>query len=77
MSQQAQVLNHLKKATLTPLEALRKYGTFRLAAIIFNLRDEGYIIETNSINLGTKKKPKYVANYKLITAEQNNKQDDI
>ena len=77
MSQKLQVLNHLKKATLTPLVALKNYGTFRLAAIIFNLRDEGYIIETNSTNVGTKKKPKYVANYKLITAEQNNKQDGI
>ena len=77
MSQQTQVLNHIKKAKLTKLEALRNYGTFRLAAIIFNLRDEGYIIETNTTNVGTKKKPKYVANYKLITAEQNNKQNDI
>jgi hypothetical protein len=66
MSQKLQVLNHLKKETLTPLVALRKYGTLRLAAIVFNLRSEGYRIETNSINVGTKKKPKYVANYKLI-----------
>ena len=66
MTQQTQVLNHLKKEPLTPLVALRKYGTLRLAAIVFNLRNEGYRIETNSINVGTKKKPKYVANYKLI-----------
>ena len=66
MSQKLQVHNHLKKETLTPLVALRKYGTLRLAAIVFNLRNEGYRIETNSINVGTKKKPKYVANYKLI-----------
>jgi hypothetical protein len=66
MSQKLQVLNHLKKETLTPLVALRKYGTLRLAAIVFNLRNEGYRIETNSINVGSKKKPKYVANYKLI-----------
>ena len=66
MSQKLQVLNHLKKEPLTPLVALRKYGTLRLAAIVFNLRNEGYRIETNSINVGTKKKPKYVANYKLI-----------
>lgn len=67
MSQKTQVLKHLQsKKSLTPLEGLRKYGTLRLAAIIFNLKDEGHNIITESKNVGTKKKPKYVANYKLI-----------
>lgn len=66
MSQKLQVLNHLKKNKLTPLVALKNYGTLRLAAIVFNLRNEGYNIVTNNLNVGTKKKPKYVAEYQLI-----------
>lgn len=30
---------------LTPLDALRRFGCFRLAARIFDLRKEGYVIE--------------------------------
>jgi len=66
MSQQTQVLNHLKKEPLTPLVALRKYGTLRLAAIVFNLRDEGHNIKTDIVNVGTKRNTKYVAQYSLI-----------
>jgi hypothetical protein len=60
------VLNHLKKEPLTPLVALRKYGTLRLAALVFNLKDEGHNIVTDRVNVGTKNKPKYVAQYSLI-----------
>ena len=66
MTQQTQVLNHLKKEPLTPLVALRKYGTLRLAALVFNLRDEGHNIKTNMVNVGTKSKPKTVAQYSLL-----------
>jgi hypothetical protein len=66
MSQQTQVLNHLKKEPLTPLVALKKYGTLRLAAIVFNLRDEGYNIKTDIVNVGTKRNTKYVASYSLL-----------
>ena len=66
MSQQTMVLNHLKKEPLTPLVALRKYGTFRLAALIFNLRDEGHNIKTDIVNVGSKRNCKYVAKYSLL-----------
>ena len=66
MSQQTMVLNHLKKEPLTPLVALRKYGTLRLAAIVFNLRDEGHNIKTDIVNVGTKRNIKYVAKYSLL-----------
>lgn len=66
MTQKTQVLNHLKKEPLTPLVALRKYGTFRLAALVFNLKDEGHNIMTERVNVGTKNKPKFVAKYSLI-----------
>jgi hypothetical protein len=60
------VLNHLKKEPLTPLVALRKYGTLRLAALVFNLKDEGHNIISERVNVGTKNKPKFVAKYSLI-----------
>lgn len=66
MTQKTQILNHLQKAPITPLEALKKYGSFRLAAIIHDLRNEGHTIFTDNLNVGTKKKPKYVAKYKLV-----------
>ena len=66
MNVQTQVLNHLKKEPLTPLVALRKYGTFRLAALIFNLRDEGHNIKTDIVNVGSKRNCKYVAKYSLL-----------
>jgi hypothetical protein len=66
MSQQTQVLNHLKKEPLTPLVALRKYGTLRLAALVFNLKDEGHNIITERVNVGSKNSPKFVAKYSLI-----------
>jgi hypothetical protein len=59
------VLSHLKKEPLTPLVALRKYGTLRLAAIVFNLRDEGHNIKTDIVNVGSKRNTKYVASYSL------------
>jgi hypothetical protein len=66
MSQQTQVLNHLKREPLTPLVALRKYGTLRLAALVYNLKDEGHNIVTERVNVGTKNSPKFVAKYSLI-----------
>jgi len=66
MTQQTQVLKHLKKEPLTPLVALRKYGTLRLAALVFNLKDEGYNIVTDRVNVGSKKNPKFVAQYSLL-----------
>lgn len=64
-TQKQMVLSHLKKSSITPLEALRKYGTFRLAALVFNLKAEGHNIVTDIVNIKTKKNPKYVAKYTL------------
>ena len=44
MSQKQQVLEHLKlHRSITPIEALNMYASFRLSAIIFELRKEHYI----------------------------------
>lgn len=46
MSKQSQVLQHLKKEKyITPVDAYKLYGSLRLSAIIFNLRQE-YDIQT-------------------------------
>lgn len=46
-SQVMLVLNHLKTgAEINPVDALNKYGCFRLGAVIFILKGEGYSIAT-------------------------------
>ena len=40
------ILAHLKRKSITPLEALDKFGCLRLAAIIYNLRKRGVLIKT-------------------------------
>ena len=45
-SQVTVILNHLQTgAEINPLEALSKYGVYRLGAIIFILKEEGYNIK--------------------------------
>ena len=66
MTQKEKVATYLKSGkSLTPIQALTKFGTLRLAAIIFNLKAEGLKIKTEILNVGTKKKPKNVAKYSL------------
>ena len=63
MTQHAAVLDYLKRGNcITPLEALNMFGSFRLGAIIFVLRAEGYNIATTMVNNGKK----HFASYKLI-----------
>ncbi len=46
-SKNERIFNHLKEhGTITTFDAIRLYGATRLAAIIFNLREDGYDIET-------------------------------
>ena len=33
--------------SISPLEALREFGCFRLAAVIARLREDGYVIRTD------------------------------
>ena len=63
MKEQQTVLiaRHLYEiGSLTPLQALRLYGCFRLAARIKDLRDEGFDIETEIVRRGKKRFAKYV-----------------
>jgi len=56
MSQNKQIADYLNKGKkLTPIDALNKFGCFRLAARIADLRNEGMNIKTNTIKLENKK----------------------
>ena len=49
-TKQERILTHLQSnGSITPMEALEYYGSFRLSAIIFNLKKEGHDIETNIV----------------------------
>ena len=55
MTQKEKVLKHLKaKKKISSMDAFTKYHITRLAAIIFDLRDEGYDIETDMVHKKTK-----------------------
>ena len=63
MSQNAEVLYHLKKGwTITAAEALREYDCFRLAARIMELKDAGWPIWSVRIKTAS---GKHVAQYSL------------
>ena len=44
---EAVLWHHNEYSTITSWEAIKEYGATRLSAIIYNLRDDGYIITTN------------------------------
>jgi hypothetical protein len=56
MSQCSALLRYLETGrSITPLSALDKFGTMRLAARIRELRERGEKIHTNIISVGRKK----------------------
>lgn len=60
MTQEQQVLQHLKKhGTIRPLEALRRYGIYRLADSCFKLRSKGHRVKTRIIRKGKKQFAEY------------------
>jgi len=59
MSHSAQILNHLRKEPITALEALDKYGCFRLAARIQELRMRGHKIHTETAARNGKRYARY------------------
>jgi len=61
--QTEKILTYLSKGKgITPIEALNKFGCFRLAARIADLRKNGHLIFTDSIT----KNGKTFASYKLV-----------
>lgn len=60
MSQNHDIVFHLHKiGSITPIEALNRYGVFRLSARINNLRMEGYKISTAIVKENNKKFARY------------------
>ncbi len=50
MTQTADVLAHLQSGkSITPIEALNLYGIFRLAAVVYDLREMGHEILTEEV----------------------------
>jgi hypothetical protein len=48
---------------LTPLDALREFGCFRLGARVYDLKKQGYDIATSMVDVGDGVR---VAKYKLL-----------
>lgn len=64
-AQNKAVLKHLNKGPITPLQALRLYGCFRLGARIYDLRAAGHKIKAKMIEVRSRNGKKRVAQYTL------------
>lgn len=69
MNKTIAVKNHLiEHNSITSLEAFGKYGATRLSAIIFNLRKEGWVIDTEiTQSIDRYNHPVRYATYKLVS----------
>lgn len=60
MSQSDMILAHLQAGeSITPMEALKEYGIFRLAARIRDIREAGHDVQTVMEGEGDKKWARY------------------
>lgn len=61
-TQRQQILSHLINGkSLTPIDALNLFGCFRLSARIFEIRGQGFEVETSIVE----KKGSKIAEYSL------------
>ncbi len=68
-SQANKVLAYMMQGNrITPLEALRLFGSMRLSAIIFVLRDRGYNIQSERVKTENNK---WVAQYWINPEDRN------
>jgi hypothetical protein len=59
-TQEKQILRDLKRgARITPLMALKLYGSFRLGARIWSLKQKGHKIRTKMVKVGGKSVAEY------------------
>lgn len=62
-SQRLRIQRYLAKGLpLTPLKALRLFGTLRLGARIYDLREQGVRIDSFPVRVGKK----FVAEYRMV-----------
>ena len=67
-SQSALILEHLRsRGSITPLDALRLYGCFRLGGRIYDLKRAGHTIVTEMVE----DNGKHYARYRLVEANTN------
>lgn len=65
ISQEENIENLLLRGeTITPIEALHRFGIFRLAAIVYTLRQKGLNIDKRMVTASTKRK---FAEYKMVS----------
>ena len=63
-TQNSRILQHLLDGqSITPIQALKKFGCFRLGARIFELRKQGFYIDMKKVDNGEGNK---FAKYTLI-----------
>lgn len=68
ITQKELILKYLQDGNkITPLEALNKFGCFRLGAVIFTLKQDGWDIETKMVANGRK----HFAQYELKSLKLN------
>lgn len=73
MTKKERVLAYLKEAGdrgITPLDAWRECGSYRLGAVIFELKKEGWVIETEIETYSGKFGTSRFARYTLKQEEQ-------
>ena len=59
-SQSDRIIDHLATGRpLNPLQALRKFGTFRLGARVYELRNEGHNIKARMVERNGKRFAEY------------------
>ena len=64
MSQEDEILNYLQQGySITPIQALEKWGVFRLSGRIFSLKKQGYHIHSELVK-GIN--GKHYSKYKLV-----------
>jgi len=62
-SQSYQILDYImRRKTITPLEALNKFGCFRLAARIHELKNAGWTIRSSKVTRNKKQVAQYSLN---------------
>lgn len=61
MSQEKQIINYLSKPgrSLTPIQALEKFGCFRLSARVYDLNKLGHNIQTGVVTKNKKRFARY------------------
>lgn len=65
MTQNDIVLKHLKRKSITPIEAINKYGITRLGARIWDLKQAGFKIKRQMVEVASRNGTAVVARYSL------------